>query len=251
VDVEHALRALLRCLVLPPTGPVLMAFAGLWLARRRVRGAGRIMAAALVSLLMLSVPVVADRLVLLVEREGPLDPTRPVVADVIVVLGGGLRRPPAPAAPAPGPETLERLAAGAALARRTGLPLLVTGGAFGDGPPEADVMQAALRASFGLDARFVERRARDTHENAVESARLLRAAGLQRILLVTSAIHMPRAVGEFVAAGLEVTAAPVAGASASGRDLGDWLPSAPALAISYAALYEALGQGVVKLREGR
>jgi uncharacterized SAM-binding protein YcdF (DUF218 family) len=194
------------------------------------------------------VPVVANRLSLQVERYPPLDPSTALRADVIVVLGGGMRRPAPPAPSEPGPDTLERLAGGAALARLTGLPLLVSGGSLGSAPPEADAMAEALRLQFGLEPRFVERRSRDTRENAIESARLLRAAGLRRVVLVTSAVHMPRAVAEFEAVGLDVLPAPVARASVSSAELDDWLPHAAALETSYAALYEAAGQLVAGLR---
>ena len=248
MDAEHALRAIARSLVLLPMGPILLAAYGLWLGRHRP-AAGRLVAGgALVLLLALSLPVVANRVSMGIERYPPLDPMRPFQADVIVVLGGGMRRPPPPAIAEPGADTLERLAGGAELARRTGLPLLVSGGSLDSAPPEADGMAAALHRQFGLDARFLERRSRDTHENAIESARLLRAAGLRRVALVTSAVHMPRAVAEFEAAGLEVVPAPVAPASVAGDDLIDWLPRPSALETSYAALYEAAGQVVAALR---
>jgi uncharacterized SAM-binding protein YcdF (DUF218 family) len=242
VDAEHALRAVARSLVLLPMGPILLAAFGLWLGRHRPVAGRRLAGAALALLVALSLPVVANRLAMLIERDPPVTVSPTLHADVIVVLGGGMRRPPPPAPAEPGADTLERLAGGAALARRTGLPLLVSGGSLDSAPA------AALRQQFGLEPRFIERRSRDTRENAIESARLLRTAGLGRVLLVTSAVHMTRAVAEFEAAGLEVVPAPVARASASGSDLADWLPRAAALEISYTALYEAAGQLVAGLR---
>jgi len=248
VDAEHALRAIARSLVLLPMGPILLAAFGLWLGRHRPVAGRRLAGAALALLVALSLPVVANRLSMLIERGPPVAVSPTFHADVIVVLGGGMRRPPPPAPAEPGADTLERLAGGATLARRTGLPLLVSGGTLDSAPPEADAMAAALRQQFGLEARFIERRSRDTRENAIECARLLRAAGLGRVLLVTSAVHMPRAVAEFEAVGLEVVPAPVARASIAGADLADWLPRASALETSYAALYEAAGQLVAGLR---
>ena len=250
MDADHALRAILRAIFLLPAGPVLLAAFGLWLGRRRPAAGRRLAGAALAVLLLLSVPVVAFRLERLVERYPPLAPDAPLAADVIVVLGGGLRRADTPEATELAPVALERLSGAAALARRTGLPLLLSGGRFGTGPAEAEVMQATLRRSFGLEARFVEPRSVDTRGNAAESARLLAAAGLHRVVLVTSAGHMRRAVGEFSAAGLEVIPAPVGAAGASGGELGDWLPGAAALETSYGALYEC-GGGIVAWLRGR
>jgi uncharacterized SAM-binding protein YcdF (DUF218 family) len=248
MDAEHALRAIARSLVLLPLGPILLASFGLWLGRRRPLAGRLVVGGALGLLLALSLPVVANRLSMRVEAYPPLDPSLAIHAEVIVVLGGGMRRPPPPAPAEPGADTLERLAGGAALARRTGLPLLVSGGTLDSSPPEADAMAESLRQQFGLEVRFVERRSRDTRENAIESARLLRSAGLRRVLLVTSAVHMRRALAEFEAVGLEVVPAPVAPASASGGNLGDWLPQPTALEISHAALYELGGQLVAGVR---
>ena len=247
MDAEHALRAIVRSVFLLPLGPILVAALGLWLARRRPLAGHSLAAAALAALLLLSVPVVASRLTRLVESYPPLAPAALVEADVIVVLGGGLRRADDPSAWTLAPVSLGRLAAAAALVRRTGLPLLLSGGNLESGPSEAEVMQLTLRRAFGLEARFVESHSRDTHENARESARMLRSLGLRRVVLVTSAVHMRRAVDEFTAAGLRVIAAPVAAGVESGADLGDWLPRAAALEVSYEALYECGGRLVAWL----
>jgi uncharacterized SAM-binding protein YcdF (DUF218 family) len=55
----------------------------------------------------------------------------------------------------------------------------------------------------------LEPQARDTYENATFTARLLNPRPGQRWLLVTSAAHMPRAVGCFRKAGFTVVAWPV------------------------------------------
>jgi uncharacterized SAM-binding protein YcdF (DUF218 family) len=63
---------------------------------------------------------------------------------------------------------------------------------------------------FGIDPRrlTIEDRSRTTAENATEAARLLKPRPGQRWLLVTSAFHMPRAVGLFRHAGFDVVAIP-------------------------------------------
>jgi uncharacterized SAM-binding protein YcdF (DUF218 family) len=103
---------------------------------------------------------------------------------------------------------LERLRYGVHLARQSGLPILLSGGAPYGGTPEAELMQRALKEDFGLGARWQEKTSRDTTENAQESVRILRAAGVSRVLLVTHALHMPRAQAAFAAVEMEVIAAP-------------------------------------------
>ncbi|WP_341648475.1 YdcF family protein [Thauera humireducens] len=97
---------------------------------------------------------------------------------------------------------------GARLARTTGLPLLVSGGGIGNETAEAVLMKSALEEDFGLTVRWAEARSRDTRENALFSAQILREADVRHVLLVTHAMHMPRAQAAFESAGLIVTPAP-------------------------------------------
>lgn len=252
MDADLAFRAVCRALVLPPLGPILLGVAGLLLLRRRPRTGRALVALALATLLVLSVPVASDALNRAVEDYPPLDLTRPVAADVIVVLGGGIRHDAPPEAAAePTAATLERLAEAAGIARATGLPLLLSGGVVEPGPAEADAMQATLRRDFGLEARWLERRSRTTRENAVESAALLRSLGLTRVVLVTSAAHLRRSVAEFHAVGIEVVPAPAGVTGAAAHGLGAWLPKASALLRSQAALYELAGGLVARVGRGR
>jgi len=59
------------------------------------------------------------------------------------------------------------------------------------------------------DAMWLEDRSRNTYENALFSRQILDPRGIDRIILVTSAMHMPRAVGLFEHLGFEVIPAPV------------------------------------------
>jgi uncharacterized SAM-binding protein YcdF (DUF218 family) len=176
-----------------------------------------------------------------VERYPPVDLKLAANAQAIVILGGGGQRALAPeyAGPAAEPLMLERLSYGAYLAQKTGLPVLVTGFAL-----EARAMHDTLRRNFGIEARWVDSSAYDTFQNARNSARLLKADGVQRVVLVTRATHMWRSVQEFTDAGLEVVPAP-AGIFAA-RDFGvlSLIPNSDALLRSEAAVYEMLGNPV-------
>ena len=235
------LKTLLRNLILPPSGPLVLALLGMLLLKRRPAFARVLLALGLGSLWLLSLPGVADAVTGLAEHYPALDLSHATGAQAIVVLGGGGQRLFAPeyAGPAAEPLLLERLSYGAYVARATGLPLLVTG--F---QGEAAAMRATLRRNFDLDPRWVDDQSYDTFENARNSARLLRTAGIRRIILVTRATHLWRAAQEFGDAGLEVVPAPVGMLARRDLGIGRYLPNPESLSRSHAALYELLGEPV-------
>jgi uncharacterized SAM-binding protein YcdF (DUF218 family) len=79
-----------------------------------------------------------------------------------------------------------------------------------DGATEAE-FAVRLLESFGIERSriILESRSRDTDENARFSKEVLQPKPGERWLIVTSAHHMPRAIGAFRAAGFPVEAFPV------------------------------------------
>jgi uncharacterized SAM-binding protein YcdF (DUF218 family) len=136
--------------------------------------------------------------------EGPL-----ADAPVIVVPGGSLRAASADDSRfEPGTDTLYRCLRAAELYRAAPGPVLVSGGKVHEsdsGPAVAEVMREFLLTQ-GVRPRdlIVETASRTTYENAVQSARLLEERGIRRVVLVTDAAHLRRAVGCFRKQGLEV-----------------------------------------------
>ena len=235
------LKTLLRGMILPPAGPLLLAILGVFLIKRRPLLARICLILGLGSLWLLSTPVVSDAVMRLAEYYPPLDFQSTAGAQAIVILGGGGQRAFAPeyGGPAADPLLLERLTYGAYVAGKTGLPILVTGFHI-----EATAMRETLLRNFGIDARWVDDEAYDTFQNARNSARLLKAGGVNRIVLITNAPHMRRSVHEFTDAGVEVMPAPVG--MLAPRDIGIWLylPNPDALLRAHIAIYELLGEPV-------
>jgi uncharacterized SAM-binding protein YcdF (DUF218 family) len=240
-----ALKTLLHTLLLPPGGPLLLATAGACLiawrgASVRARRTGwALLTVGLAALWVLANPLVADALSRAAQRCPPLDLSRPVQAQAIVILGGDASRLGAPeygGEPAVSLSLLERVNYGAFVARRTGLPVAVSGA-----QGETLAMSASLARDFSIPTRWVEDRSRDTFQNAQFCAALLRPLGITRIVLVTSAAHEWRAMQEFVSAGFTVVPAPI-GLYVS-REIGpdSFIPHASALSLSMEALYEILG----------
>jgi uncharacterized SAM-binding protein YcdF (DUF218 family) len=241
-------KSLLKALILPPTGPLLLAALGLGLQSRHPRIGRAFALAGVLVLLLLSTPVVAFLLLRWVDSSPPLDVERAKSAQAVVILGGGVRRNAAEyGGDTLGRLTLDRVRYGARVARLTGLPVLVSGGAPAGGETEAKLMRQALEGEFGVAVRWTEDRSRNTHENAVRSAEILRAAGIHRVVLVGHGVDMPRAVAEFADEGIETIKAPT-GVPAWDFEPLMLVPSLAGLEGSYFALYEIFANVVLRIK---
>jgi uncharacterized SAM-binding protein YcdF (DUF218 family) len=127
----------------------------------------------------------------------------------------------------------------------------ILSGGFVPPPPltEAQVLRDQL-IDWGIDpSRLVaETAARNTHENAVNSAAIVRERGWQSVLVVTSAFHMPRALGCFRAEGLPVDALSVDFRSYGSGFSGELVPRSDHLDRSTAAIREWFGRWIYRLR---
>ncbi|MEZ5660545.1 MAG: YdcF family protein [Burkholderiaceae bacterium] len=242
--------------LLPPNGLVTLALVGaLWSALSvPARRAGAWLAVVALAVLGLALtPPVTGRLIGLLEvRAGtPLS-----VADLrkamdgaaapraIIILGGGMLengRGALEGAYRIAPRALERVLAGARLARASGLPVLVSGGpTVGGQVSEAELMAAIMADDLGVKARWIEAASMTTADNARESARLLAQANIRHVVLVTHAYHMARARATFEAAGLSVLPAPTAFLSRDGPEH-HWLRTGVFDDRLWLALHEFIG----------
>ncbi len=255
------LKLLVRHLLLPPTAPLLLMLAGVLMWRRRpVIGRG-LTAVGLLLAWVLATGLAADLICGRLEAgQRPLSPAdlqaarkAPNPPRAIVILGGGAVRDGrfTPTRERLHSRTLERVMAGARQARASGLPILVSGGTpEGLTHSEAEQMRRVLVDDLGLAVRWVEDRSRDTAENASFSASMLRAQGIDSIVLVTHAYHMPRAQAVFESAGLKVLASPHdwRGSTPDLAHARDWLPSASSADTVWLSLHEGLGLIWYRLR---
>ena len=108
-----------------------------------------------------------------------------------------------------------------------------------------------MEEEYGVPVAGVEDRSLTTWENAERSAPMLKHDGIERVLLVTSASHMQRALDAFERIGVTVIPAPTVflhrdgGVESSYRD---WLPTVEAMMISYYGLHEWVGQAWYHLK---
>ena len=231
--------------LIPPNLFVLLAMVGVILAWRWRRTGLVLATAAMACLYITSTPLAAFGLIRSAEALAGIIPSLPAPAPpaAIVVLSGDFRHSNiAGAKDMVGPVTLARLAEAASEARRTGLPILVSGGRVADADaPLADMMAEALESDFRLSARWREDRSTTTYQNALYSAEMLRRAGIPAALVVTNRWHMARALWSFRAVGYPVVAAPTASGRRLRLRLASFLPQIPALLDSYYALHELIG----------
>ena len=234
--------------LLPPGFVLVILLVALLLAKRRPRLSRGLAAFSFIGLYALSTPFVANQLRHWLEP-APRDPLADRNGQAIVVLSGGTYHDaPEYGADAPGKETLVRLRYGAHLYRALKKPVLVTGGTVLGATPEALTMKAVLDRDFQVPVQWIERRSRNTLENARLSHAVLNAEGIRRIYLVTHAWHMPRAQLAFEHYGFKVIPAGTGYASSSRLTLLDFLPSAGALLNSSLVFHEAIGIGWYHLR---
>ncbi len=231
-------------LVLPPAGPLLLLLiAGVIVQRgKRTRLGWTIGLLGFAALWLSSLEIVGISMLRALEAP-PAAKKELAGAGAIVVLGGGLvNDSPEYGEDVVGAETVARLRYAARLARTSGIPILVAGGNPRGGKlSEGEAMARILQQDLNVPARWMEGRSATTAENASRSFEILRPEGRSRIVLVTTASHMPRARQAFSRAGFEVVAAPTSYLPRRQWVAADWLPTAEGLYATRTALRELLG----------
>ena len=253
------LKPWLTVLALPPAGGLLVIALGLWLMLRyRSRLGISVALLGLCSLWIVSCNVFAVWLgryllpavphISLATASATLKQQQ---VQAIIVLGGGAEtRSREYDKPHPSGATIARMHYGVVLSRSSGLPVGFSGGVGWAADATTDTEAQAVQrwmAQLGIGPlRWSESNSRDTSENAVMTAALLRKEGVERIALVTHAWHMPRAQRAFEKAGFFVTPAPMGFTEPVNAAGLEWLPSADGLRHSRQILRELLGTAFTK-----
>ena len=217
-------------------------------------------------LLGAAMPKVSHWMAVSLESQHPVREiqTLPVV-DVAIVLGGLLNAPIDPRLEIELSGTSDRLHHAfriwkAGKAKR----IYITGGNVYEGYHSQSESEYArqLLVEWGVSPEVIEvgTKSKTTEQNALEAAMFLRQEGVQsrKVFLITSALHMPRSVALFEAAGLtrgtsgDVELIPVStdilATSATRPAIFDWIPSAAALTLTTRAWHEKVGLWVSQMR---
>ncbi|HNR92379.1 MAG TPA: YdcF family protein [Dokdonella sp.] len=241
---------MLSSLVSPLRFGVLFALLALLLWRWLPRPLRMLVIIVSVGCLALTTPLVANTLVGWQEARVPAMGCPAGTGSTIVVLGGGVSRE------ARGDDdfsalteaSLRRLFAGVALARaQPDALLLISGGVSRFAFSESGLMGALARQLGVAPERLrLEHRSRTTWQNARYSSEMQPPIA-RHIVLVTSALHMPRARYAFEQAGFEVCAWPVDYRHAPFGGVGYFLPSTTGLLKADLVLHELVGEAAYRL----
>ncbi len=187
------------------------------------------------------------------------------IVDVAVVLGGGTEPAAAPRQSVEVNGAGDRVLFAAELYRQGKAgKLLLSGGEIAwqnEGSTTPAENMASLLVSIGVpeEVLILEKESKNTYENALYCQKMLEEIAVDRILLVTSAMHMPRAVALFEKQGIEVIPVPVDytitedesppdGRSRVQRKIMDIIPQSGNLSLTTNALKEYLGYFVYQLQ---
>jgi len=163
--------------------------------------------------------------------------------DAIVILGGGIII--GPDSNYLNPHALQRIYKSVLLLKKMDVPIIVTGGkSLGrNGPPEAQIMAKVLE-NMGVDFEkiIVEPRAKNTYENSFYTNEICKKRNWKNLILVTSAVHMERAMRCFKIFDVKVVPCPTDYRyDYSSLSWIDFIPTQEALDANLAAIHEFLG----------
>ena len=259
------LSKLLPLLVYPLGLGLLLQLAGLG-SGRKAKLSRTLGASGIAMIWLFAMPITSRQLIWgLEERAAALTPQTIPNADAIVVLGGGLSPAVPPRNHAEVNERGDRLLTGVRLMRQGKAEVMVTSGAqisfTSDDPAPAEAFAAkSLAEELGVPAKRIlsNPSSKTTAEEAVDINQLAKKNAWKRVLLVTSAVHMPRSLATFRRRS-ELEVIPVTcdfllpgrkhyGRPTPGSIVQDLLPDAGALYLSSVALKEHLGLALYRLK---
>ena len=167
---------------------------------------------ALLILLIAGNSKVSDRLIKSLEWQY-LPREQMPQAEAIVILGGATRDIHYPRIIPDMNERGDRLLYGAKLYKDGAAPLIILSGGriqwFGGAHSEAKDMAMILQLmGIPSEAMVLEPNSLNTYQNAAYTKKILQEKGITKILLVTSAMHMPRSLAIFQKQGIEAIPAP-------------------------------------------
>ena len=170
-------------------------------------------------------------------------------AQAIVVLGADIQSGEGNSPDWLGPLSLERVLFAVDAYRYLGLPVAVSGGPIGETKESlAAMLKTTFESYFSVPVKWTEDRSRNTFENALYTAAMLRNQNITKVVLVTQSRDLPRAIWSFEQAGLHAMPWHTPRTPIEVEKIEDFLPNTAALQTSFYGLHELLGGIYYRLR---
>lgn len=242
-----AIKKIISALLMPASILAILLATGLLLLVFRCRKTAAVFfSLAFIGLLVCSLPFLPNALLDPLQSQYVMLKTLPNNIHTIVVLDGGIVQNPYSSTHARlSAATLSRLMEGIRLYRQASQATLVLSGGPVNSYSGAQLMaQEAIALGVKPSDIKIEDQSRDTKEEARFLVPLL---GQQPFVLVTSAVHMPRSMFWFKAAGLHPIAAPTQFLATPQGHICDYIPNAGNIVLTQIAWHEYLGIAWAKL----
>ncbi|GAQ95714.1 hypothetical protein TAGGR_3190 [Thermodesulfovibrio aggregans] len=191
------LKKFLTSLILPP-GILIVLFLLLALLEKKRKFVRFLAVSSAIFVYLISIEPVKDLLLYPLEVNYTI--TDKLNANAIIILGGGIRSKDSLTE-----DTANRLLAGYKLYKKTKIPVIVSGGAVEGKISDASAMASMLK-ELGVEPEKIieEDKSRDTYQNALYVSEICKERNFRKVIVVTSAYHMKRAMKLFKRTGLEV-----------------------------------------------
>jgi uncharacterized SAM-binding protein YcdF (DUF218 family) len=184
-------------------------------------------------------------------RFSPFSAADSPTADAIAVLGGSLKTRLSSEQEVALSDSSNRILNASRLYRYKKAPVVIAAGGAEINEPEAYAMRD-LMVEWGVPATaiLIETKSLNTYENAVNVKPILKSHNINNVLLVTSAIHMPRALATFRSVGINAIPSPTDYKTLDRNNgyLTTFLPDIEAFHGTLRALNEYLGILAYRLR---
>jgi len=166
-------------------------------------------------------------------------------ADAIVILGGGSY-----SSGFLTEDTMNRVMGGYMVYKKTKLPVIVSGGAIEENFSDSKAMAEILK-EFGVEENKLieENKSRDTSQNALYVAQICKQRDFKKIILITSAYHMKRALKNFEKTGLQVLPYPADFKRYGHYNIYSFLPNSGNFSVSSKAIKEYIALLVFLIKD--
>lgn len=234
------LKKLATSLILPP-GILIIIFILIYFVEKKRKFIRVIALFSALFVYLISIEPVKDLILYPLERSYSVSEN--LNGDAIVILGGG-----AYSSLFLTEDTMNRVLGGYVVHKKTKLPIILSGGVLEGKISDSRAMAEVLK-ELGIeeDKLIEESKSKDTSENAFYVAQICEEKGFKKIILVTSAYHMKRAVKLFKATELDVLPYPADFKRSNYYHIYSFLPKFSAFALSSKAIREYIALIIIAI----